>query len=240
MAPRTQAEEDSNIAKMKRSSSESSFVSMPDEGPVKDYRDYRVRKSSLIATVNWSHVIGTYLPSIFLWGVGVLLAQIVYQVVLDMSQNVQHKATPDDQINFNLETVAAVVLGVSEVFKSLFDNYIVAPLQSGEGGILSPHVKVTLLVLVVIGWIVNMDNPIYMLSFSTFKAPDSWKVSHAQIIQMMKNQNCFTDDSIGFMERLLERSGTGQSTAWPPGIVQCLHGKETDRSIEARDRKSVV
>jgi hypothetical protein len=47
MAPRS--EEDSNTAKMKRISSESSFVSMPDDGPIKDYRDYRVRKSSLIA-----------------------------------------------------------------------------------------------------------------------------------------------------------------------------------------------
>jgi 3-ketoacyl-CoA synthase len=83
-----------------------------------------------------------------------------------------------------------------------------------------------------------MDNPIYMLAFSTFKAPDSWKVSHAQIIQMMKNQKCFTEESIGFMERLLERSGTGQSTAWPPGIVQCLHGKETDRSIEASRKEA--
>eukprot|EP00970_Alexandrium_tamarense_P005095 scaffold825_cov196-Alexandrium_tamarense.AAC.40 len=34
---------------MKRTSSESSFVSVPEDGPVKDYRDYRVRKSSLIA-----------------------------------------------------------------------------------------------------------------------------------------------------------------------------------------------
>lgn len=188
--------------------------------------------------MNWSHVLGTYLPSIFLWGVGVLFAQIVYQVVLDMSKKVEHKAHPDDQINFSIETVTAVIFGVSEVFKSLFNNYIIAPLQSGEGGILSPHVKITALVLVVIGWIVNMDNPIYMLAFSTFKAPDSWKVSHAEIIQMMKNQKCFTDESISFMERLLERSGTGQSTAWPPGIVQCLHGKETDRSIEASRKEA--
>eukprot|EP00956_Cyclotella_meneghiniana_P006546 scaffold8637_cov92-Cyclotella_meneghiniana.AAC.2 len=239
MAPRSQTEDETAAKKMKRVSSESSFVSMPDDdGPIKDYRDYRVRKSSLIATVNWSHVLGTYLPAIFLWGVGVLFAQIIYQVILDISKNVEHKANPEDQINFNLETITAVIIGVNNVFKSLFQNYIVTPLQAGEGGVLSPDVKITALVLVVIGWIVNMDNPIYMLAFSTFKAPDSWKVSHAQIIQMMKNQKCFTDDSIKFMERLLERSGTGQSTAWPPGIVQCLNGKETDRSISASRKEA--
>lgn len=190
------------------------------------------------STVNWSHVIGTYLPTMFIVGIGVLLAQIVYQVVLTLSSKVEHKASPGE-IDFSIETITAVLLGVRQIFSSLINSFIVAPLQSGEGGILSPHVKITALVLVVIGWIVNMDNPIYMLAFSTFKAPDSWKVSHDQIIQMMKNQDCFTDESIEFMKRLLERSGTGQSTAWPPGIVQCLEeGKETDRSIEASRKEA--
>mmetsp|Transcript_27104 Transcript_27104/g.56998 ORF Transcript_27104/g.56998 Transcript_27104/m.56998 type:complete len:572 (+) Transcript_27104:63-1778(+) len=243
MAPKAQGDsvddaQSKNIkSNMKRSESESSFVSVPEDGPVKDYRDYRVRKSSLIATVNWSHVIGTYLPTLFIVGIGVLFAQIVHQVIMDLSSKVEHKANPGE-LNFSLETISAVLLGVREIFSSLFHNYIVSPLQSGEGAVLSPQVKTTVLALVVIGWIVNLDNPIYMLSFSTFKAPDSWKVSHAEIVQMMKNQKCFTDDSIDFMRRLLERSGTGQSTAWPPGIVQCLHGKETDRSIEASRKEA--
>lgn len=224
-------------SKMRRSDSESSFVSVPDDGPVKDYRDYRVRKSSLIATVNWGHVIGTYLPTLFLIGIGVLFAQIVHHVIADLSGKVEPKARLGD-INFSLERFAAVALGVREVFTSLFHAYVVVPIQSGEGGVLSPHVKATALVLVVMGVILTNDKPIYMLAFSTFKAPDSWKVSHAEIIQMMKNQNCFTDDSINFMSRMLERSGTGQSTAWPPGIVQCLHGKETDRSIAASRKES--
>ena len=79
--------------------------------------------------------------------------------------------------------------------------------------------------------IAKMDNPTYLLAFATFKAPAEWKVSHEQIIEMMKRQECFTDESLDFMKRLLVRSGTGQSTAWPPGIVQCLHDKPTDRSI---------
>ena len=52
MAPKAKPAEEVEPPKastMKRSDSESSFVSVPDEGPVKDYRDYRVRKSSLIS-----------------------------------------------------------------------------------------------------------------------------------------------------------------------------------------------
>lgn len=239
MAPRVQEDSDPPQSTMKRSDSESSFVSVPEDGPVKDYRDYRVRKSSLIATVNWSHVIGTYLPSLFLVGIGVLFAQIVYQVIAELSSNVEHKANPSDTLRFELETVTSVVLGVRQIFLSLINNYLVTPLQTAsEGGVLSAHVKVTALVLVIIGWIVTNDNPIYMLAFTTFKAPDDWKVSHTEIIQMMRNQKCFTEDSIKFMGRLLERSGTGQSTAWPPGIVQCLKGKESDRSIEASRKEA--
>ena len=188
--------------------------------------------------MNWTHVIGTYLPTLFLVGIGVLFAQIVGQVVMDLSSKVEHIASPGE-INFSIETITAVVLGVREIFQGLFLNYCVAPLQSGGGeGIISNHVKITALVLVVIGVIVTNDKPIYMLAFSTFKAPDSWKVSHAEIVQMMKNQKCFTEDSVNFMARMLERSGTGQSTAWPPGIVQCLHGKETDSSIAASRKEA--
>lgn len=222
---------------MKRSDSESSFISNKgdDDGPVKDYRDYRVRKSSLIATVNWSHVLGTYLPTLFVVGIGVLFAQIVQQVVTDaMSAS----------SGSGIETAAAVVTGVREIVVSLFRSAwtatAAAAMADGSGALaqLSPAVKITGIILVVIGWFLTMDNPTYMLAFSTFKAPDSWKVSHDEIVEMMKHQDCFSEESLAFMKRMLERSGTGQATAWPPGIVQCLHGKGTDRSIEASRKEA--
>mmetsp|Transcript_8185 Transcript_8185/g.17094 ORF Transcript_8185/g.17094 Transcript_8185/m.17094 type:complete len:522 (+) Transcript_8185:59-1624(+) len=103
----------------------------------------------------------------------------------------------------------------------------------------SPAVETTAVMLIFLAWVLRMDNPIYLLSFATFKAPDSWKVSQAEFVEMMRRQGCFTEDSINFMKRLLERSGTGQSTAWPPGIVQCLQdGKETDRSMDASRKEA--
>ena len=50
-----------------------------------------------------------------------------------------------------------------------------------------------------------MDNPVYLLDFATFEPPSSWKVSHEQILQMMKNQNCFNEESLSFMGRILSR-----------------------------------
>jgi hypothetical protein len=47
--PSDETEPKGKSSTMRRSDSESSFVSVPEDGPVKDYRDYRVRKSGLIA-----------------------------------------------------------------------------------------------------------------------------------------------------------------------------------------------
>jgi len=78
------------------------------------------------------------------------------------------------------------------------------------------------------------------MAFSTFKAPDSWKVTHEQIIEMMRRKKCFTEGSLDFMQRILERSGTGPATAWPPGIVQSLHREDgkADQSIDASRKEA--
>lgn len=50
MAPRAQpSEEGEASASLRRIESTDSFIAPMPDGPVKDYRDYRVRKSSLIA-----------------------------------------------------------------------------------------------------------------------------------------------------------------------------------------------
>lgn len=91
----------------------------------------------------------------------------------------------------------------------------------------------TVLTLVLVYVFARMEAPVYLLDFTTFQPPDSWKVTHAQLIEMMRRQQCFSEESIGFMTRVLEKSGTGQATAWPPSIVQCLKdGKPQDRSVK--------
>ena len=57
---------------------------------------------------------------------------------------------------------------------------------------------------------------------------------------MMRRQRCFTEDSLDFMKRILERSGTGQATAWPPGIVKSLQpdAPVADRSIAASRKEA--
>lgn len=180
--------------------------------------------------VNWTHVLGTYLPLLLTMGIFVLVGLVIWQVIHEIVEQ-----AGDSSVTLSLDTVYLVLAAVRDLFTRVFDQIV----HLRREALFSPAVETTAVVLVVMAWFLRMDNPIYLLSFATFKAPDSWKVSQAEIVEMMRRQGCFTEDSINFMKRLLERSGTGQSTAWPPGIVQCLQdGKKTDRSMEASRKEA--
>ena len=72
--------------------------------------------------------------------------------------------------------------------------------------------------LALIVWYINQgEKQVFLVDFSCFEPPDSWKVSHEQLMQMMRAQDCFTEESLGFLSRMLQQSGCGPSTAWPPG-----------------------
>lgn len=234
MPPRAESAttEDEPQRPIRRTDSETS-LSDAEGGPIKTYRDYRVRKSKLIGMINWTHVFGTYVPQAFVFGIVVLIGQIIHQVTTELFEQT---GSPMDT-GFSMETVVAVVAALKDLFVAVYERIL---LFRGES-LFSPAVETTFVVLIVVAWLVRMDNPMYLLSFATFKAPESWKVSHEQIVEMMRRQDCFTEDSIDFMRRLLVRSGTGQSTAWPPGIVQCLEDdKKTDRTIEASRKEAEI
>ena len=169
--------------------------------------------------INWTHVIGTHAPQLMALGLLLLFVQIVHQVVQESTHG-----------ELSFESVVAVTMATKDLLVRFFQSLY----QSHGFNLLSPAVKTTALLLVIGAWVIRRNNPIYLMAFATFKAPDDWKLSHDQIVEAMKRQGCFTQDSLDFMRRILERSGTGQATAWPPGIVQCLkeEGKSADRSIE--------
>eukprot|EP00814_Leptocylindrus_danicus_P001357 CAMPEP_0116020440 /NCGR_PEP_ID=MMETSP0321-20121206/9796_1 /TAXON_ID=163516 /ORGANISM="Leptocylindrus danicus var. danicus, Strain B650" /LENGTH=518 /DNA_ID=CAMNT_0003491127 /DNA_START=47 /DNA_END=1600 /DNA_ORIENTATION=+ len=120
------------------------------------------------------------------------------------------------------------IAGIQETIMGILDVLFVSLLT------FSPAIRATIMVLVV-GWvIVRMDNPVYLMSFATFKAPESWLCSHDDIMAIMANRETFTDESLTFMRRILSKSGTGQETAWPPGLTQGLTGPKSsiDTSME--------
>lgn len=206
-------------------------------GDEKPAKLYTTRKSTLIGMINWVHVFSTNAPALFVTGFVVLLGQIVLQVTKDLFPE-------NESIAFSAENVAVVAVAVKELLVRLYGAIV----ESEGFEIFSPAVKTTALVLAVAAWMIRRDSPIYMLSFATFKAPEGWKCTHDEIVEMMKRQNCFTQESLNFLRRILDRSGTGPATAWPPGIRQCLDPdendptkhKSADRSIEASRKEAQI
>lgn len=181
--------------------------------------------------VDWGHVMLTHAPHLFVLGVLVLVGQIVHQVVVDLFG--------DEEVEWlSYDTISVVAQSIKDLFVRLY----VAIAESDGFSIFSPAVKTTALVLAVAAWLVSRDNPVYVLSFATFKAPEEWKLTHEQIIETMRRKKTFTPESLKFMERILARSGTGPATAWPPGIVQSLHNEDqkADQSIEASRKEAEV
>ncbi len=187
--------------------------------------------------INWFHVISTHAPTLIVLGVLILVGQVFYQVVKELFPG-------EKNIALNVENLTVVTLAVKDLFIRLYQV-----IANSEGfDIFSPEVKTTALILVVSVWMLRRDSPIYMLSFATFKAPDDWKCTHDEIMEMMKRQNCFTQESLNFLRRILDRSGTGPATAWPPGIVKCLkpnednpsQHQEADRSIDASRQEAQI
>ena len=183
--------------------------------------------------IDWTHVIGTHAPQLMMFGIVVLLGQLVHQVV---TKELLHNEP------FTGETALQVMTAVKALLVRVYTLFVEN--NTTTFSLLAPYVKITILILLVGAWLMQRQRPVYLLGFSTFKAPESWKVSHEQIAEIMRRQDCFTEKSINFMERILERSGTGQATAWPPGITQCLENdedgthKKSDRSMEASRKEA--
>ena len=187
--------------------------------------------------INWVHVISTDAPALLIMGLLILVGQVFYQVMKDLFPG-------GEEITLSMENLTVVVVAVKDLLIRLY-----RAIADSEGfEIFSPAVKTTALILAVGAWMIRRDSPIYMLSFETFKAPDDWKCDQDEIMEMMKRQKCFTQESLNFMRRILDRSGTGPATAWPPGITQCLKPKEdnpaehqmADRSIDASRHEAQI
>ena len=73
------------------------------------------------------------------------------------------------------------------------------------------------------------------MDFAVHEPPASWQTSRAELIEIMRRLQCFTPESITFMSKLLDKSGTGDHTHWPPGTTRLLRDATlgSDRSLAA-------
>lgn len=203
------------------SASLGSYATDDDQSTTPSYRKYKFRKSTMSGLINWTHVFTTYVPQLLLIAMSLLVALICRQVVTDLMER-QHIESSIGLLSLP-KTMVIIAQAVLELLKKQSQSVF---LNLRKENLFSPAVEGCFVVIVVLAWIITADNPVYLLSFSTFKAPESWRCTHDEIMTMMRRQQCFTEESLSFMRRLLDKSATGQSTAWPPCITDSLREKD--------------
>eukprot|EP00123_Amoebidium_parasiticum_P001307 comp12363_c0_seq1/m.7246 comp12363_c0_seq1/g.7246 ORF comp12363_c0_seq1/g.7246 comp12363_c0_seq1/m.7246 type:complete len:432 (-) comp12363_c0_seq1:444-1739(-) len=99
--------------------------------------------------------------------------------------------------------------------------------------------RIAAVVLIVLVYLAYRERPVYLVDFSTFKAPDHWKVTQDELLLIMERQGCYEKGSLEFMRKILEKSGTSNHTAWPPNFTKCVKEDiKGDDSIEAAREES--
>jgi hypothetical protein len=147
-------------------------------------------RSRVLGIINWIHVIRIYVPIVGLIALGVLVVQLLHTLY----------ALRFDLQAFWLNEVPSIQLERVAVFDLGWQSFLVLAL--------------------IIFVLKRTENAIYLVDFACFEPPESWRLSPAQIMDCLKAQQCFTQQSLDFMERMLERSGCGPKTAWPPAILK--------------------
>ncbi|CAD7958641.1 unnamed protein product [Amoebophrya sp. A120] len=79
-------------------------------------------------------------------------------------------------------------------------------------------------------WGPHWRSSVYLIDFECAAPPEDWRMTVEQTKKMLENQRSFTDESKEFQHRILNTSGIGDGTAWPPCILNSLGGKSVATS----------
>jgi len=86
---------------------------------------------------------------------------------------------------------------------------------------------------------------VYLMDFVTYTPPphllEEMTIHSSKFRALQRVVHRFNDSSLEFMDRLLERTGLGESTYFPPGITKCLHdGRGAITMKSAREEAELV
>lgn len=76
-----------------------------------------------------------------------------------------------------------------------------------------------LLVAVIVFYLSTRSRPVYLLGYHCFKPPSDLKVTYEWFMKHSRDIGTFNSTSLEFQEKVLSRSGLGEETYLPPGIM---------------------
>ncbi|XP_065863193.1 3-ketoacyl-CoA synthase 11-like [Euphorbia lathyris] len=75
------------------------------------------------------------------------------------------------------------------------------------------------LVVIITVYVMSLPRNVYLLDFSCFKPDPVHKVTKQRYMQLCKESGIFTEETLGFKKRILEKSGFGDMTYGPHGLM---------------------
>ena len=95
-------------------------------------------------------------------------------------------------------------------------------LEIDKSEILSVGWKALALMALVVWTLMRSEQPVYLIDFACFEPPRSWRITQEDTLECLRAQDAYTDESMAFQKRLMDQSGVGEETAWPPGVIKSL------------------
>eukprot|EP00884_Botryococcus_braunii_P012066 jgi/Botrbrau1/20860/Bobra.0654s0001.1 len=97
-----------------------------------------------------------------------------------------------------------------------------------------------LITLLFSAWYFTRKRPVYLVDFWVVRPPDRMTVSHEQIMQGCRNTEAYTEQSLDFMEKVLQRSGLGPETYLPDEVRAGVERKVKTTMAGARKESELV
>ena len=127
-----------------------------------------------------------------------------------------------------------VVVGILsvQVLRTLYEHrFDVSAFLSSEINVIELQKPVafdlgwkSMAILAMIIWYFNQrSKPVYLIDFAVFEPPESWKLSHEQLMEIMGKQGCFTEESLTFLSRYFPRFSPSIFTFSAHIIAPCLY-----------------
>jgi len=161
-------------------------------------QEFNVSKSRVMGLINWVHVLKLYLPFVLL----LIIVVISYQVGVKL-------------VGYGLDV-------------NKFWSSEVLMLQLDKLELFDLGWKSSILLAFIVWYLHRYEQNVYMVDFTTFEAPLSWRLTSDELLECLALQNKYTKESLIFSEKILSQSGVGEETSWPPSILKSLREGGTD------------
>lgn len=118
-----------------------------------------------------------------------------------------------------LFTIPALIVAFSAEVGTLSQNDLWQLWEHFEFNLLSIVACSGAIVFLVTLYVMSTPRPVYLVDFTCFKPPQELQVTRSEFLQHAKEMGKFSEQSLEYMKRAMERSGLGEETSMSRAVL---------------------